>query len=372
MAKNCVARLTDDDEALIVLSGLGFCAQDWAFIKRVGALKLLSSDLFASMLHEKMKAEPAFSAIKNLREFLDRFYEQGGYLLTPQDPHVARLFSWPHAPLVFFGHFSRRILGGSKAVAIVGSRIASSKTQSLAVNLAKKLAERGIVVISGGAMGVDTSAHCGALLARGQTVLVSGVVARPERWHVLENAQGFRDENFAVVYPFGPLSPQGKFMFIERNRYISALADAVVVVSGKEGSGTLHTARFAREQNVPVFAIPHALDEPLAYAPHHLLATQKASALVDFTQFADSLVAKPNNPPKKRENVLDDRVMKHQPKGALPYLLEVISNHDNALGFDELLQITGKSFMDLQRELLDYELSGRIVKRGSQFVLTGG
>lgn len=373
MTKNCVAELKNGDEALIVLQALGFTSRDWPSIKRLGgAVNLLSSDLLQAMLEKKLVSSTYVAhQLKNLRKFLDQFYEQGGYLITPTDTKANKLFLYPLAPLVFFGHFSQRLIGGAPAVAIVGSRAYSTKTRDLVNALCTKLTQRGIVVVSGGAGGVDTIAHLRALSTLGQTVLVSGVACKPEKRHVLENAPGFDEKRIAVLYPFGPMSSQGKFMFVERNRFVAALADAVVVISGKSSSGTLHTARFAVEHKVPLFALPGALDDALAVAPNSLLASGHAQAVVDFDWFADSLKVSATNPAKKQEIVSKERIAKTCQKAELPYLLEVIDNHEKSLGFDELLQITGKSFLDLQKELLDYELSGRIIKRGSQFVLTG-
>jgi DNA processing protein len=141
------------------------------------------------------------------------------------------------------------------AVAIVGSRAASAVALEMASRLAADLAARGVVVVSGLARGVDSAAHRGAL-SRGTTVAVLGsgldVIYPPEH---RELAAAIAREGLLVSeYPPGTAPHAGQFPM--RNRIISGLARAVVVIEAHERSGSLITARCALQQGRDVMAVP--------------------------------------------------------------------------------------------------------------------
>jgi DNA processing protein len=142
------------------------------------------------------------------------------------------------------------------AVAIVGSRAGSPYALAVAEHLAADLASRGIVVVSGLARGVDSAAHRGALSARGSTVgvLGSGVdIVYPSEHRALAREM---TANGAVVSELVPGTPPQPHFFPLRNRIISGLARAVVVIEAGEKSGSLITARAALEQGRDVLAVP--------------------------------------------------------------------------------------------------------------------
>jgi len=142
------------------------------------------------------------------------------------------------------------------AVAIVGSRAASAYALSVAGHLAADLAARGVVIVSGLARGVDSAAHRGALAAGGLTVgvLGSGVDVVYPREHAPLAAE--IDERGAVISELVPGTPPTPFFFPLRNRIISGLSRAVVVVEANEKSGSLITARCALDQGRDVLAVP--------------------------------------------------------------------------------------------------------------------
>jgi DNA processing protein len=142
------------------------------------------------------------------------------------------------------------------AVAIVGSRAASPYALAVAEQLATDLAARGLVIVSGLARGVDSAAHRGALAAGGVTigVLGSGADVIYPREHAALARQ--IDERGAVISELAPGTPPTPFFFPLRNRIISGLSRAVVVVEANEKSGSLITARCALEQGRDVLAVP--------------------------------------------------------------------------------------------------------------------
>jgi DNA processing protein len=142
------------------------------------------------------------------------------------------------------------------AVAIVGSRAASPYGLAVAGQLAADLAARGLVIVSGLARGVDSAAHRGALSAGGATVAVLGsgvdVVYPPEH----ASLAGDIDAAGAVISELVPGTRPLQWFFPLRNRIISGLSRAVVVIEANEKSGSLITARCALDQGRDVLAVP--------------------------------------------------------------------------------------------------------------------
>ena len=144
----------------------------------------------------------------------------------------------------------------TQAVAIVGSRAASTYALSVAARLAADLAARGVTIVSGLARGVDSAAHRGALSAGGVTVAVLGSGLDVIYPH--EHAPLARDieKEGAVISEVAPGTPPQTWLFPLRNRIISGLSRAVVVIEAGEKSGSLITARSALEQGRDVLAVP--------------------------------------------------------------------------------------------------------------------
>ena len=175
------------------------------------------------------------------------------------------------------------------AIAIVGTRKATAAGIGIAEEVAAELASRGIIIISGLAMGIDTAAHRGALGVRGRTVAVLGngiseiYPAQNERV-----AQEILDTGGAIISEYPPGEPSFKGNFIHRNRIISGLSVAVVVIEAPLRSGALATAGFAAEQGRSVFVIPGPVTHPNYVGSHALirdgatLATGAADILEDL------------------------------------------------------------------------------------------
>jgi DNA processing protein len=160
----------------------------------------------------------------------------------------------------------------SQAVAIVGTRHPSEQAAAFARKLAAELASEGHVIVSGGAEGIDSEAHLGALEAGGCTVAVLGVPL--DRPYPMANLPLFRAiaERGAVLSEYPPGVDVYPSRFLERNRLIAALAWRVVVVQAPARSGALSTARAALKLARPLFAVPSAPWEPLGEGTLGLLA----------------------------------------------------------------------------------------------------
>ena len=147
-------------------------------------------------------------------------------------------------------------LVGAPAVAIVGSRAGSTYARDVARELGSGLAQRGVTVISGLARGVDSAAHHGALAVDGRTVGVLGsgvdIVYPPEHTGLARDVM----RRGALVSELPPGTAPRPAYFPQRNRLISGLSQAVVVVEASRRSGSLITARLALEQGREVMAVP--------------------------------------------------------------------------------------------------------------------
>ncbi len=178
-------------------------------------------------------------------------------LLTWDDPSFPQLVhALPDAPVVLFVRGSLRREDGN-AVAIVGTRAPSVEAAGLATNLARELATRGMTVVSGLALGIDTAAHRGALAAdEGRTIAVlgSGIfkIHPPENAELVERIVS----HGAVLTELLPDAPPRGPQLMARDRIISGLSRAVIVVEAGSKSGSLDTAARAQKQGRLVYAVP--------------------------------------------------------------------------------------------------------------------
>jgi DNA processing protein len=161
--------------------------------------------------------------------------------------------------------------GRAGSVAVVGARNCSELGRDLAQMIGRDLASSGMCVVSGAARGIDAAAHQGALAARGHTVAVLGcgidqVYPKDSRALIARIA-----ESGTLVSEYAPGVPPEPFRFPARNRIIAALATALVVVEGADGSGSMISAEHALDLGRTVFAVPGAITNPLAFVPHALI-----------------------------------------------------------------------------------------------------
>lgn len=157
-------------------------------------------------------------------------------------------------------------------VAIVGTRKPTAYGREVAHQLAYDLAQMGIVVISGLALGTDAIAHRGALEAGGTTlaVLANGL----ESIHPKTNrdlAINILAQGGALISEYEPDVLAREFRFLERNRIVSGLSDAIIIVEAAQRSGTLSTAARALEQGREVFVVPGNITSPLSAGCNALL-----------------------------------------------------------------------------------------------------
>jgi DNA processing protein len=157
------------------------------------------------------------------------------------------------------------------SVAIVGTRRPTPYGKDVTYRLAYDLAKRGVVIISGLAIGVDAVAHRAALEAGGVTIAVQANGL--DRIYPSVN-RGLAEkiiERGAVVSEYDPGVSARKHQFLARNRLVSGLADAVIVTEAAARSGTLSTVNHALDQNKEVFAVPGNITSLLSVGPNRLI-----------------------------------------------------------------------------------------------------
>ena len=195
----------------------------------------------------------------------------GARFARPGDPEY-----WPallrlNDPPVGIFCRGRTLSPEHRRVAIVGSRRPSAVGIDVARKLAGDVAIAGLVVTSGGALGIDARAHEGALEAGGSTVAVLGCGI--DRDYPATNRSLFREIEVrgTLVSEYPPGVPAEPFRFPARNRLIAGLSIGVVIVEGVGSSGTRSTADFASQVGSDVFAVPGAVTSPLSEAPNALI-----------------------------------------------------------------------------------------------------
>ena len=197
------------------------------------------------------------------------------HLLTWAHPSYPKaLLESGDAPLVIYAKGRLELLSHG-AIAMVGSRNCSQSGTDTAEAFAQAFAERGVTVVSGMALGIDSASHVGALRTKGNhcgsTIAVIGTgIDRvyPARNKVL--AHSIAEQGLMLSeYPLG--TPPLPANFPKRNRIISGLSLGVLVVEASMASGSLITARFAGEQGREVFAIPGSIHSTFHKGCHHLI-----------------------------------------------------------------------------------------------------
>ncbi|MEE8131833.1 MAG: DNA-processing protein DprA [Candidatus Paceibacterota bacterium] len=157
-------------------------------------------------------------------------------------------------------------------IAIVGTRKATSSGCLIAKQLAQTLSRIGAIIVSGLAMGIDTAAHEGAVAAKGQTIAVLGNGLNEIYPHQNENlAKKILEFKGAIISEYPPETPSFPAQFLERNRIVSGLSIATIVVEAPERSGALVTARLAAEQGREVFVVPGPVNHPNYKGSHQLI-----------------------------------------------------------------------------------------------------
>jgi DNA processing protein len=214
----------------------------------------------------------------------------GGWILTPHDAgYPARLMDLEEPPAVLYGLGDPASLTRSRMVAVVGTRRPTAFGRDLSGRIARRLVDAGAAVVSGLALGVDGAAHLSAIEAAGTTVAVVGGGPDAPGPAVHRRLARSITEHGALVSEQPPGRPPTRGTFPRRNRIISALASATVVVEAPARSGALITARHALEQGRSLLVAPGRPLDPRVAGNLALLRESPARPLVGLDEMVVDL-----------------------------------------------------------------------------------
>jgi DNA processing protein len=168
-------------------------------------------------------------------------------------------------------------------VSIVGTRRPSSYTMQFTRSLAKSLANRGVCVVSGGAMGVDAIAHTGAGAKNSIAVMANSLDIRYPA--VNRNMIEKIEQDGLVISQFPTTFKATPWSFVVRNELVVALGDILIVTQADKGSGSMRSVEFALQMGKKIFVLPHRLDE--SRGTNSLLAGGLAKPIYDIESFSD-------------------------------------------------------------------------------------
>jgi len=213
---------------------------------------------------------PDLEKIHAATEIINRI---GGWIAHYKDEDFPPLLSQTHSPpSILYGIGKKSILRKDRNIAIIGSRKASSYGLSVARNISSGLAKNKVVITSGLALGIDTSAHRAAVDAGGETIGVLGCgidIDYPRRNYRLKNEIA---QKGAVITEFPPGTKPEPQNFPIRNRIISGLAKGIVIVEAGKKSGSLITASCGLDQGREVMAVPGSIYSFNSQGTHGLVS----------------------------------------------------------------------------------------------------
>ena len=268
----------------------------------------------------------------------------------------------PNPPCVLYVSGSCSVLL-KKCIAVVGSRNATIYGTQMAYEISKDLAKSGITVVSGGAFGIDSSAHKGAIDAKGNTIAVLACgIDYPylvKNSSLRENITSFG----AVISEYPPGYQVRRFNFPVRNRIISGLSQSTIVIEARKKSGAIITANLAAEQGRDVFVVPVQFENPLSEGINALI--EDGAKVITC---ADDILKE--NFHVSGENANTD--IKGMPKKTsinipenFKFILDKMGNRK--VHIDELRNLTKMPIYKLSVELSKMELEGFINKFPGKF-----
>jgi len=240
-------------------------------------------------------------------------------------------------------------------VAIVGTRKPTAYGKEVTTRLARELATKGVVIASGLALGVDALAHRAALEAGGTTIAILGN-GLPRIYPATHQAlaEQILDQDGAILSEYEKNEAARPHYFLERNRLVSGLSDAVIITEAASRSGTLNTAMHAMEQGKEVFVVPGNITSPMSIGCNQLIK-QGATPLMHSDEvleiIAPELLAAPSHSHIAVQDPLQAAILKHVTEGI----------RDG----DILQQTIGCSATDLSTALTMLEIAGAIRSLGA-------
>ncbi len=321
---------------------------------------------------------------------------KGYSIITPDNVNYPERFKvLRDMPLVLYAIGDASVLKDTVSIGVVGTRNASNYGIETAQKLSFALASCGVTIVSGGALGIDSEAHAGAMLAKGRTVAFLGCGLSYD--YLKENASLRRaiTKYGAVVSEYAPFSPATRTTFPIRNRLISGLTLGTLVIEAGVKSGSLITANFALEQGKDVFAVPGDIVRSSFDGANHLIKNGAKPVfsvmdilseyeylygdLIDFTKAQDSLsnipyveyrkkpreTVAPKKTPVPQKSVKQEKTKAKKNDLGDSFSCEAKKVYsvlnENPTHIDDILRQTSLKMSDVLSAITELELMGEIV-----------
>lgn len=358
--------LESEAMAILVGAGVSYGRREAALRAAGSALAILAEPgLYAAQLQEKGLALLRHALADEAR-LLGGLAKKKMALVLREDaqyPPLLRQIAHPPHLLYVYGETD---LTDRFPVAVVGTRRASAYGLTHTREIAAELAQTGVCVVSGLALGIDAAAHTGALDGGGRTVAVLGSAL--DKPYPQENEPLMRrilESGGSVVSEYAPGTPPSRYSFLQRNRIIAGMCLGTLVTEGPRRSGALNTATRTLESGREVFALPGNVDSPGAQLPN-MLISEGARLVTGAADILSALVIEPKDAPKAAQAAIAPMEAPAEKKPHIPGGLDETQRAICAallageVDFDALCAVSGLESDELGALLIEMEMDGLV------------
>lgn len=358
--------LESEAMAILVGAGVSYGRREAALRAAGSALAILAEPgLYAAQLQEKGLALLRHALADEAR-LLGGLAKKKMALVLREDaqyPPLLRQIAHPPHLLYVYGETD---LTDRFPVAVVGTRRASAYGLTHTREIAAELAQTGVCVVSGLALGIDAAAHTGALDGGGRTVAVLGSAL--DKPYPQENEPLMRrilESGGSVVSEYAPGTPPSRYSFLQRNRIIAGMCLGTLVTEGPRRSGALNTATRTLENGREVFALPGNVDSPGAQLPN-MLISEGARLVTGAVDILSALVIEPKDAPKAAQAAVAPMEASAEKKPHIPGGLDETQRAICAAllageaDFDALCAVSGLESDELGALLIEMEMDGLV------------
>jgi len=359
--------LESEAMAILVGAGVSYGRREAALRAAGSALAILAEPgLYAAQLQEKGLALLRHALADEAR-LLGGLAKKKMALVLREDaqyPPLLRQIAHPPHLLYIYGETD---LTDRFPVAVVGTRRASAYGLTHTREIAAELAQTGVCVVSGLALGIDAAAHTGALDGGGRTVAVLGSAL--DKPYPQENEPLMRrilESGGSVVSEYAPGTPPSRYSFLQRNRIIAGMCLGTLVTEGPRRSGALNTATRTLESGREVFALPGNVDSPGAQLPN-MLISEGARLVTGAADILSALVIEPKDAPKAAQAAVAPMEAPAEKKPHIPGGLDETQRAICAAllageaDFDALCAVSGLESDELGALLIEMEMDGLVM-----------
>lgn len=358
--------LESEAMAILVGAGVSYGRREAALRAAGSALAILAEPgLYAAQLQEKGLALLRHALADEAR-LLGGLAKKKMALVLREDaqyPPLLRQIAHPPHLLYVYG---KTDLTDRFPVAVVGTRRASAYGLTHTREIAAELAQTGVCVVSGLALGIDAAAHTGALDGGGRTVAVLGSAL--DKPYPQENEPLMRrilESGGSVVSEYAPGTPPSRYSFLQRNRIIAGMCLGTLVTEGPRRSGALNTATRTLENGREVFALPGNVDSPGAQLPN-MLISEGARLVTGAADILSALVIEPKDALKAAQAAVAPMEAPAEKKPHIPGGLDETQRAICAAllageaDFDALCAVSGLESDELGALLIEMEMDGLV------------